>query len=317
MVEDFWGALFSTLVFAIAARFWYFHCKRILLRFWWDDSNAVTDFSRSGSTKKRTESEILDEEDDEPKVNIEALQRAQAALQQKKQLGGKVGSEGVVVEDGKATDNKGNINNNTNNKRKSVSQRLMLAFGGTKEGPTEGGAAGQDIQMNPLHRPGSSSSSSKARSTIEMQGFLTKLGVSHTEHLKTNVADSWTRRYFVLNAAGEMYYYKSRMAFKEDAVANRLKERPIDVKEHWVKVEDCSGSGSAAGGARGVAAVGNNNEGGTAAGASGAKFEILLESKDGAEFRVWHLRCDTEEELALWLEALKRVCPDNMTGTDI
>jgi hypothetical protein len=155
-------------------------------------------------------------------------------------------------------------------------------FGSTKK---NNAAIAEGVVTNPVIP-----TSTALKASIVVEGFLTKLGVTRNELLK----ESWTRRYFTLNMAGEIFYYKSKADYKEDSVQNRVKVRPIDIHEYFVHSDNYaekSGTGDDGGGEQ--------------------LYQFSLVPKDGAEFRHFIMRCDTEDILEMWLDAFRTVCPDN------
>ena len=166
---------------------------------------------------------------------------------------------------------------------------------------------------------------------------MTKLGVTHHSAvggmLPEALPESWTRRYFVLTGAAELFYYKTRADFRADPIAARSKERGIQVDDYWVQVGDAFLVNQSKGdkGARVVMIGGSSSKhdsiksgssqfggGGSSSSSSyggdggGGSFMITLESKEKEEgSRSWHLKTDTEEELEQWLETLQEFCPQS------
>lgn len=106
-----------------------------------------------------------------------------------------------------------------------------------------------------------------------MEGYLTKLGKGN----------NWTRRYFVLTRTGNLFYYTGKLDY-QNSPKSPIKERPIEVRLYS------------------VTCTANEDDG---------LFEMKLDVKDGEEGgRCWVFRCDTDDELEQWQEALKRWTKD-------
>ena len=160
--------------------------------------------------------------------------------------------------------------------------------------------------------------------------------------------DTWERKYFVLLAKQrEFYIYHTRQEFRANP-KEPIYTRPLRLVEYYVKYDNSEQasraespseprrSPSVTGSVSSTAAAASRSHGGTvsvfSADALPFKFEISLVPRESVKIAAaaavenqeyyiganaasshtraeWHLRCDTEEELEIWLGAIRDVCP--------
>ena len=163
---------------------------------------------------------------------------------------------------------------------------------------------------------------------IAMEGYFTTRGRSELQQVAALAAiaaaagDSakWERRYFVLLKTGEFYIYKTRQDFRVKPKAP-IYLRPLQLLDFYVNIDnsdeilraevdnDSKSVHSAALTARTFL--------GPAEAEQVLRFQITLIPRENEDFdqgtqkfrNHWLLRCDSEEELEIWLGALREVCP--------
>lgn len=146
----------------------------------------------------------------------------------------------------------------------------------------------------------------------------------------------WERRYFVLLRAGEFYLYKTRQEYR-----SRPKEpiylRPLQLHDFYVRIDNADEIARAdqdedmltmrastltpysGGSDKGHSTVSSN----VSQKVPLYRFQLTLIPRenldeavlDGRKARLrnhWLLRCDTEEELDIWVAAIKETCPSCM-----
>ena len=279
-----------TAVFGIAARQWYYYCERIYLRFYWNK-----DESNWNNGEVQNEMEF----DQEPGANLtnsnNPLHGADAAADgrphytEKKLkfpfMSGKSKSENTVNSEGSL-----------------ASQSHM----GTA---ISGDARGVDL------------SASSTKGLVAMEGYFTCRGQSEQQVVQET--KRWERQYFVLFRTGEFYVYKTRQNYRTDP-RSPLFLRPLRLADFHVKVDNTDEEMRAEfedDGRSVVSTVRADHRAGKRP--SVLLFQITLVPRENEEYERgegqgqqqgqvrnrWLLRCDTEEELQIWLAIIQEVCP--------
>eukprot|EP01038_Epipyxis_sp_PR26KG_P011676 gene11676-15633_t len=319
VVMDYIPAAASSVLFMFAARCWYFYSRRIFLKLdydktsisWHDQSDDRDPFRRSSMG---------------PTIDVDL-----SKLQQ-------------------TTNNHNNNSNiNVNEQSTNRSSTLLNKFFKSKTNDNQdlSSHSVNQIQLNSMevnspiitqsssHSPTSnhsvksilsaSNGNSQLNTSVAMEGYLTK---RNRQNSSSRV--NWDRRYFILNNYGYIYYYKSRQYFRENP-SNPIKERPIDLKDFIVSIanndtiiddstntidtDSVTGSevAESVGGTM-ITSVTNrtmiqsifSNKTSVVI----PTFMMILSPSDEAN-RTWYLKCDTEEELTLWLDTMKQISPDS------
>ncbi len=321
---DFYSAVVSSFGFLLCARYWLFYCGRIHRRFYWD---------RSGS-KGQWRDENLHSAD-EPVVPISIQQ---LAIQQ--QEGGETSNPvHGDLETGSVLGNKVVKKNNETDldptdidrdrptffermsmvggNRLSIVDRVSMAFmpGGIKKvdpvlldrdaaltgRPSMLGTAYESHRPSFLARPSFSGfvippgAATVNPKDIACQGFIV-MNVAPKALLKQK--NKWDRRYVVLNFRGQLFYYQTKQDFKNDPHGH-INPRPLSLDEFFVSTERFPDNDTAT---IVSSSVDSSNV---------ERFWFTLIPKDDERYRNWQYRTDTEEELDMWLTAMKQVSPSS------
>eukprot|EP01031_Cornospumella_fuschlensis_P024991 gene24991-30190_t len=312
-VLSFWAvmsqesAIGGTVVFIIAGRYWYFYSERIYLRFYWDPEHMLSE--------QRDSFDPADIPVPGRKVPAPTVSTGG-----ERTVSGGWGSHGNPIHDKNLdrmermstnTDevNANNDNSDTNNAeserstpaKKRISRFLPRMFSrkeraGDKKESTEGTADTRSFAQS-------------LSGVVAMEGYLTK---------RENKASS--RFYVLLYANAHMFFYESRQVYRHDP-RKLIYKRPLIVLDYLVTVFNSEEEGG--GGMGGREASMDYAESVVSASAAGdklgnrkprGKFEITLTPRDNEGETVrypWVFRCDTEEELSIWVEALSTVSPSS------
>lgn len=324
---DFYSAVISSGGFLLCARYWLFYCGRIHRRFYWD---------RSGSKGQwRTDSKTSIDEPVVP-ISIQNLANQNQDGTTSNPVLGDVETGSVFG--GIKANNKGNNvapsvvdPTDIDRERPTFFERMSLV-GGTRmsivdrvsnafmpgaikkvdpvlldrDAALAGGPSlygGHNIQES-RHRPSFMTRPSFSGfivppgaitvnpKDIACQGFIV-MNVAPKGLLKQK--NKWDRRYVVLNFRGQLFYYQTKQDFKTDPHSH-LNPRPLSLDDFYVSTEKYS-----------------ENDGATVVTTSTAadieRFWFTLIPKDDERYRNWQYRTDTEEELDMWLTALRQVSP--------
>jgi hypothetical protein len=188
---------------------------------------------------------------------------------------------------------------------------------------------------------------------VVMEGYLTKRGGTITSaSLIEFRKEPWERRYFTLTSASNLFIYKNRQEYRTNP-KEPMYTRPLRLIEYYIEVNNddqadrelgdnvSEAQASTVNGSilsKGIykpfrfqitlilrenvdavdAATGGGSGGGVGGGGSGAVV-IGTNSLSRLEARYrnhWVLRCDTEEELRIWVSAMFELCPSCFQNTD-
>ena len=184
---------------------------------------------------------------------------------------------------------------------------------------------------------------------VVMEGYLTTKSVKWVRPIaRSNVMERkgavWERRYFTLNQMAQLYCYKSRQEYRADP-RSQIYTRPVLLSDHFVHVDNMDAEMRLEGAAYNadrftVADDEAYSEGGddgydgvprgsmmlnksATSGKVGKKlvpyrFQITLVPRDNEHHdereqhrNDWVLRCDTEEELLVWVGVMREISPDS------
>ncbi len=284
-VMDLEAAIVNTIIFAFAARMWYISGRRVYYRLHWDDRDVFDDEQRESDIDPSDMIQINPMIANGNANNANHNSNGESSSESKQeQPTGRMSSLRIIS--GIFSKRSGNDAQENNNKD-------PLGSNGGNVSPFSG--ASTDLSQY---------SSKMASKSVICEGYFLKRGIMTGEKV---IGNKWERRYFVLLHNGYLFYYKTRQEFRDDP-KNSLKERPLELSEFKIKVienanntvEDdkvsvyssTSSSGRPFGGTDEVKMV----------------FQIDLLPIDRLSRR-WSLRCDTEEELEMWVEAMKEASP--------
>ena len=286
-VMNFPQAVACTFVFLAAARQWYFYTQRIYLRFYWNKEE-----SNWNSGRPQDELEF----DQEPGVKLpegNAENSVPAPHYKKKELN-------FPFRFGK---NKSATALNSEESPASQSHMGTAISGDTR---------GVDL------------SASSTKGLVAMEGYFTCRGQSEQQVI--HEAKRWERQYFVLFRTGEFYVYKTRQNYRTDP-RSPLFLRPLRLADFHVNVDNTDKEMRAEfeDDGRSVVSAALTVRADHRAGKrpSVLLFQITLVPRENEEYERgegqgqqqgqvrnrWLLRCDTEEELQIWLAIIQEVCP--------
>jgi hypothetical protein len=275
-VMDREAAIVCTLIFGCAARMWYFYGRRVYNRLHWVDQDSFDNDSRETD---------VDPNEFVPINPLVANSKAIASPstpddeRTKQDQPQSVGGMGMI------------------------SRLFASRSAATKN-------IGEDTKSGDTTATSSSDSSNVGVTpfSINFKGILCEGYLLKCNFLKTDKVDSrkWERRYCILQN-GFLFSYKTRQEYRDDPKKS-LKERPLELQDFKIimfnqnakypspKDDDQKSVASSmsflAGKSSEVKMV----------------FQINLLPMDQLSSR-WSFRCDTEEELENWTEALKQACP--------
>lgn len=124
----------------------------------------------------------------------------------------------------------------------------------------------------------------------------------------------WDRRYVVLNFRGQLFYYFTKQDFKSDPHSH-INPRPLSLDDFFVSIDKSLESGSDNATMVSGTMTGTMSSGLESpllnAGNIIERFWFTLIPKDDERYRNWQYRTDTEEELDMWLTAMRQVSPSS------
>lgn len=284
-----WEATTCTVVFLFAARIWYYYSERIYLRFFWNknESNWNNGYV-DDEVEFEQEPQIPGQEQNANPLHV--LTGAQPKPQFKK---------------------------------KKLRFPFSLTFGENQSGDdTETRDSELVAPTSPVHDGTAISGDAKGvdlksltKAMMAMEGYFTSRG-RYANQSAIDASKKWERQYFVLFKTGEFYIYKTRQAFRTDP-KSPVYIRPLRLTDYFVSVDNTD---------QALRAEVEGEEGRTVASVAKSVrdsvmvpvFQITLVPRDNDETfdlgqkqmrNHWVLRCDTEEELEIWLASIRDVCP--------
>jgi hypothetical protein len=290
VVMDLLAAILSTLVFVVAARCWYYYCSRVYYRLYWNPTDEW---------QNNRDSEDFD-------IHAASKNPLQTTTNTDNNNNNNVADDGRSLNE--STDNHSTYNNFNHNNNSSRISRWSKAFGVGNKDQGRDNDTPVDLRQALVDLP----------VAVRCEGyFLKKAGDHHKLDASTSspaskyfgsASGNWERCYFVLFTNGFLYYYKSRQEFKQDP--KRYLKRPLEMVDFKVLVTN---SVSAVGveddktsvksGRTAMSGKGNGGSGGIK-----VVCQLDLFPRDNSTTH-WSLRCDTEEELLSWEDALRDVSP--------
>ncbi len=125
---------------------------------------------------------------------------------------------------------------------------------------------------------------------IACQGFIVMNVAPPSTISLLKQKHKWDRRYVILNFGSQLFYYANKSDYKTNPHSH-LNPRPLILDEFYVSTTD-SGDNSSN--------VDKEN-----------RFWFSLIPKEDDRYRNWQYRTDTEEELDMWLTAMRQVSPSS------
>ena len=297
-VMKFWEALTATLIFVIAARFWYYYNERIYLRFYWDDDD------NGGAWNPSDE---LEDGMEEPTLPTAFRKKEDSS----KITGGDSRSSHDVEKNGSS-----NTTTTTAKKKKKKRVDFFSYLFKTPLSEEEQGKKSNNIVTSVSGFSDNDNSEMNednqeiydnhagANMIIVTEGYLTigSTNSSSSESKQTTqstgnsaTTEQWSRRYLILLPRGFMYIYKTRQSYRKDSTSP-IYTRPLRLSDFYIRVtnEKKEDDKTLKTNVFQIALVPRENE----------SFD------EGTSFRNhWLLRCDTEEELHIWTQCLREVSP--------
>jgi hypothetical protein len=222
-VLSFWvvmtleAATVATFLWMIACRYYYFYSERIVLRFYWKEE--IDHWKRTDS-----DNPVQDEDGDEPPNLSQANNQVNMVHGLKSS---NANSNALITSPGvganRSTDQSTDRTlSTTKDKQNPITGMLRGLF------PSSGN---QSITSNPnlqetLNPMGEDNpASKKGGKGMAMEGFFSVMQVDNT----------WERRYFTLNYAGRLYYYKDRLRFRNNP-REPLHKRPLILFDFFIEI---------------------------------------------------------------------------------
>ncbi len=266
-VMTFEAAVGSTGVFAIAARYWYFYCERIYLRFYWKTEDEYN-FQEEASDENPAE-------DDEPPIpgaltdaktsrnpmhDMNAVERAKRGSAYHQHTPS-ADPDHLLMYPTHPKD-KSAPTTRSSNSTKSTRRRFFPSFSfrkrkGSKEEPSAKTTAtiastkqtAETLRSGVLIRSSTDATlmanamiNASGNKVIIMEGYLMKKTVSKnlilaiaTLGTMDATQGNWERRYVILNCYGQLFYYKTRQDFRTNPKKPFYK-RPVNLIDFFIRV---------------------------------------------------------------------------------
>jgi heme/copper-type cytochrome/quinol oxidase subunit 4 len=293
---DLYSASICTAVFIFAVRQWLYYWRRVYFKLFWDRSRA-----------KRMFEDVKHSNSDEPFVhmnfNVPPNNSAASAA-------GEDSEPSEVSERPSLLDQTRKSLANMMTRPSLINPRPSIVS-------TTNGASGNADINNPMYNASSLPGSSKS---IIMEGYLTKKTVANRRSLVAGAnslpPSAWERRYCAINGRKQLIAYKSRQEFRANEPSS-LKERPLELEDYWIyfdtniPMEDLDDTRSV------VSSTTTSSKVATGTTSTPREmFRMTLISKDADVSRKFIYRCDTEEELEMWFDAVEKLLPQCIATSD-
>ena len=298
-----------TAITMVASYFWYTFALRIYNRFYFDELWSRT------LTEDTTFVNPAEDEDDDPmnKLDLAGIRQLENANDRG---GGEGGGEGGGGRGGRGARGAGAIRLNPIHSSRASSSPSSSALSSAK-GPPPTASSGS-IPSQILTRKNSPA----LKNMVLMEGHMHKKAASSVgQWVGLGFGgDDWKRRYFVLMANGDLWYYKSARHYQVDP-SRRLKERAIELAMYQVQAaKDALG--------RDADDDADNNDDVMSEGSQGSPESSWNSSRSlthdvflvpdetvvkayaptgDIQHRVWHFRFDQKREQEEWVSALTKV----------
>lgn len=296
------AAAFSTFVWVVALRMYYYYCERIYLRFFWKVDKGVWE--------KGDETDPAAMDDDEPGVS-----KSQSPLHKQER------SDSIARHGSNDSDRR-------NSKRDSRRVGLLSSLRWRRRSSSEGKASRRSSAVSGVAM-GELTPSSHPHA-IAMEGFLLVRRRISSKMVPTldYTQYKWDRRYFTITYSGHLYYYNNRAHFRETPL-KPIHKRPLILSNFFIEVYNSSTrSPATADPALGDKVlfqitllpredmIGDDNEDENAFSESEhesvASVSVSGETAAGKKLRRhWSFRTDTAEELESWLDIMRTIAPSS------
>jgi hypothetical protein len=296
---DLYSASICTAVFFIAVRQWLFYWRRVYFKLFWDRSRA-----------KRMFEDVKHNDSDEPFVRVRNLNVPPNTAT--------AGAAGEVGEPSEVSERPSLLDQTRKSLANMLTRPSLINPRPSIISNSINGAAGNTDINNPMYNASSFSGDSKA---IIMEGYLAKKTVAIRRSLvagaNSPAAPSWERRYYVINGRKQLVAYKSRQEFRANEPSS-LKERPLELGDYWIyfdtniPTEDLDDTRSVVS----SSTTASSKIATVTTSAPREMFRMTLISKDADVSRKFIYRCDTEEELEMWFDAVEKLLPQCIATSD-
>lgn len=298
---DLYSACICTAIFFIAVRQWIFYWRRVYFKLYWDRSRA-----------KRMFEDVRHNDSDEPSMRP-------SFAPNKAPLNKTSNANAVREENTSDFTERPSMLDQTRKSLANIFQRSSIV--NPRTSTTATGPNTSDTN-NPIHPQ-----TALDPKAIVMEGYLTKKTLMQRKSMVSgSITPSWSqweRRYCVINGRGQLIAYKSRQEFRAKEPSS-LKERPLDLEAFWIYFDANVPNEDFADETRSVvsSATGVTTSGKTVATTTGNSsnnremFRMTLISKEADVSRKFLYRCDTEEELEMWYEAVEQLLPHCLATPD-
>eukprot|EP01039_Chlorochromonas_danica_P006749 gene6749-7459_t len=306
-VMAFESAVGSTVMFVLAARYWWVYSERIYLRFYWDPKEEGYQASEGPDRDSYSPPPPLEPElvSDNPIHEKHGVDRVQSSISEFNQS---VSPDDVLTERDEETDKA---------KAKGFKVFIPKAFRRTSEKKI----ASPSSKDDPTRQTSSASvttsglpgelSYGAAVVVVVMEGYLTKRGKESGSgnRLVDLKSEPWQRLYATLTSVGRLAFYENRQCYRNQPKLPVFK-RPLLLSDYWIEFKNAEQERTIS--------METSTTLSTVVGPDGRKvpkFQITLLPKDNEEGESirypWILRCDTEEELEVWVTAMNEVSPQS------
>lgn len=300
---DLYSAIICTAAFLVAVRQWLFYWRRVYFKLHWDKSRA-----------KRMFQDVQQQNSDEPTVRPDFQQRS---------------NRNADIVNSTSNANSGGNKNGYQDDDSTVGGERQSIMSTTRQSivnmfvrPSlmgKNASAAQQPNLSEISSPMQQQLQQQPYDSkeVRMEGYLTKKTYASRRSIIAGSSmqwSQWERRYYTLTAKGTLTAFKSRQEFRSGD-GSSLRERPLDLEDYWIYF-DANVPGLSAEELDDSRTVVSATT--TATGTAGASkrefFRMTLLSKDAEVSRKFVFRCDTEEELSMWSEAVCLSVPQSIAA---
>eukprot|EP01039_Chlorochromonas_danica_P006747 gene6747-7457_t len=304
-VMELESAIGSTIVFALASRYWYVYSERIYLRFYWDPKDEGY---QQGDNEPDRDSTIAQQ------IPFKQSTIHDNLLHEKHGVDHNPSSSKSTVS---VSPDEESVDEDKREKKERFMGFIPKAF----RRKSEKKIASPSSKDDPTRQPSSASvttsglpgelSYGTAVVVVVMEGYLTKRGKESGSgnRLVDLKSEPWQRLYATLTSVGRLAFYENRQCYRNQPKLPVFK-RPLLLSDYWIEFKNAEQERTIS--------METSTTLSTVVGPDGRKvpkFQITLLPKDNEEGESirypWILRCDTEEELEVWVTAMNEVSPQS------
>lgn len=299
---DFVSACICTGVFVVAVRQWLYYWRRVYFKLYWDKSRAKRMF------------EDVKAHSDEPFVrqtfskyvnsnNVSTNKDAQPP-------------QSMTTQDSEVSERPSLMDQ--------TRQSIVNMFTRPSVTARPSMAANESTTNNPMMTSSTMTKVAIDPNSVVMEGYLTKKTLASRRSImasSTSQWSQWERRYCVINGRGQLQSYKSRQEYRAGEPSS-LKERPLELEDYWIyfdaNIPSAEDSWDETKSVVSTATTATSSTKPTTAATSTPRemFRMTLVSKDTDVSRKFIFRCDTEEELEMWFDAIEQLLPENIATSN-